>query len=771
MKYYNMSLVRSNKVVLVFLLIGWMTLAFGQVPAGLNYQSIVRDQAGKPLPSKSVSIKFSILKGSSNGTLVYAEEHHSVTNAFGLTNVYIGFGFPLQGNFEQVPWSEGSLYLKVEMDPNGGSNYELSSVSPFLSVPYALYAKNTSLEAGPGISISGNRISNTGDPDPNDDLKAGSPVSGDLEGALPGPAVIGLRGRPIAPVPPGNEQVLVWNGTYWAPVSVDIDPTNDLLINSPATGDLRGSYPGPIVQGLQGRPIQNVAPSSQQALVWSGTQWTPATVDVDPANDVTTGTLASGDLSGNYPGPKLVKINGFPLDASTPDSGDVMIFLNGQWTFRPMSSSGGESFWKMAGTELKIKDPVSIKKVNLENTVLCSSNEMITMAGLDSSKLLGAALFQSQFDGTSRWRNAITPGKFNVFAGNTQTMGLNSGRTGGNQPYSELFFNDADPGSPAVYGIMDAGGIGFESTNPMSQSFFTASSFDINHVAKQNPLQYSGLFVTDSLLQLYTFNNVNVHLESNSLYGGGLYLTDRFGKDRVWISYLEQDATQGYITVLSGKTNREAASLLSSNSAGEMVLSNSTTNKVNVYAGYSNIGVNYPFIGVIGTDNNDHAGMFIDQFNDGYVFADVKTFRMQDPRSNDREIWYACIEGPEAAAYERGISQLQNGEKFVAYSEHFLTVANTQDVTILLTPSSIHTYGLAVVEKRKDGFVVKELQGGTGNFSFDWEVKAVRNGKEHFQVYRNKQMLRNSEVKHNAANRPTTMSREFAKSHEDLKRN
>lgn len=38
-------------------------------------------------------------------------------------------------------------------------------------MPYALYAENTQLTAGPGILIEGNKISNTGDPDPADDLK------------------------------------------------------------------------------------------------------------------------------------------------------------------------------------------------------------------------------------------------------------------------------------------------------------------------------------------------------------------------------------------------------------------------------------------------------------------------------------------------------------------------------------------------------------------------------------------------------------------------
>ena len=36
--------------------------------------------------------------------------------------------------------------------------------------------------------------------------------------------------------------------------------------------------------------------------------------------------------------------------------------------------------------------------------------------------------------------------------------------------------------------------------------------------------------------------------------------------------------------------------------------------------------------------------------------------------------------------------------------------------------------------KDESGFEVGELFGGTGNYRFDWEVKAVRKGHERFKV-------------------------------------
>jgi len=43
-----------------------------------------------------------------------------------------------------------------------------------------------------------------------------------------------------------------------------------------AGGDLSGTFPNPVVDGLQNRPLASTAPASSQAITWTGSQWEPS---------------------------------------------------------------------------------------------------------------------------------------------------------------------------------------------------------------------------------------------------------------------------------------------------------------------------------------------------------------------------------------------------------------------------------------------------------------------------------------------------------------
>ncbi|MEL7533239.1 MAG: hypothetical protein AAFN10_18145 [Bacteroidota bacterium] len=139
--------------------------------------------------------------------------------------------------------------------------------------------------------------------------------------------------------------------------------------------------------------------------------------------------------------------------------------------------------------------------------------------------------------------------------------------------------------------------------------------------------------------------------------------------------------------------------------------------------------------------------VYINNNNQGVIEADVKNFVMDHPLDPNKEIVYACIEGPEAAAYERGTIQLVNGEAEVNFSESFSLLANPSTMTFVLTPRSASSMGLAAIEATATGFKIKELQQGNGSYEVDWEVKAVRNGFEDYQVIREKRVDEFADIK------------------------
>ncbi|MBN2174695.1 MAG: hypothetical protein JW731_11215 [Bacteroidales bacterium] len=132
------------------LLFGLSLLA--QTPQAFKYQAIARDNAGNLIANQNVSFRISILQGSAGGTCVYTETHALKTNDFGLANLNVGGGVPVSGNFSTIGWGSNTYFLKIEMDPLGGSAYQLMGTSQLLSVPYALYARNSSDGVGNGTS-------------------------------------------------------------------------------------------------------------------------------------------------------------------------------------------------------------------------------------------------------------------------------------------------------------------------------------------------------------------------------------------------------------------------------------------------------------------------------------------------------------------------------------------------------------------------------------------------------------------------------------------
>ena len=131
----------KKTIFLAFFLLNILNL-FSQAPSKFNYQGVARDSKGNVLVNQSVSLKVSVLDSVITGVNIYSELHSAKTNQLGLFNLSIGSGNVVSGTFENISWGRNDKFIKIEMDPNGGSNYVLIGTSQLLSVPYALNAKS-----------------------------------------------------------------------------------------------------------------------------------------------------------------------------------------------------------------------------------------------------------------------------------------------------------------------------------------------------------------------------------------------------------------------------------------------------------------------------------------------------------------------------------------------------------------------------------------------------------------------------------------------------
>lgn len=112
----------------------------GGIPKTMSYQAIIRNGNQGLVANGNITVRISIIKGSEFGTPAYVETHSTKTNANGLATLQIGGGTALFGSFASIDWSNGPYFLRTETDPLGGSEYGITSVSPILTIPYAMHA-------------------------------------------------------------------------------------------------------------------------------------------------------------------------------------------------------------------------------------------------------------------------------------------------------------------------------------------------------------------------------------------------------------------------------------------------------------------------------------------------------------------------------------------------------------------------------------------------------------------------------------------------------
>jgi hypothetical protein len=130
---------------LLFLLLSLSAVAQN---GGINFQGMARNAAGEALANQKISLRLSVLLNSESGTVEYSETKEVTTSGQGIFSIVVGDGNILTktGNFSDINWKTSPKFLKVEMDPSGGTNFALLGTSRLQAVPFAYYANGVDAE-------------------------------------------------------------------------------------------------------------------------------------------------------------------------------------------------------------------------------------------------------------------------------------------------------------------------------------------------------------------------------------------------------------------------------------------------------------------------------------------------------------------------------------------------------------------------------------------------------------------------------------------------
>jgi len=575
-----------------------------------------------------------------------------------------------------------------------------------------LRSGGASYTAGNGIGINGTTIINTGDLSNSNELQTLSfnstnnqlSISGGNSITLPSGGVsytagngIGINGTTIintGDLSNSNElQTLSFNSTN---NQLSISGGNSITLPSGGV-----SYTGGNGIGINGTTITNTGDLSSvneliQTVTLNGTILT--------INE--TGNIRTVDLAGlrsggtSYTGGNGIGINGTTItntgDLSNSNELIQTLTLNGTiLTINETGNirtvdlaglrSGGVSY--TAGNGIQITNDNKIINIGDPN----SFNELLTGYGVS-----GDSLILRQGDHTLVIRRSdITQGNI---------TGGGNGNSIWNLDGTIAYYNDAIE--------LRRNGRSFLDASYINQA---GGSLSLKDASGNNRIE---MYVSP--------NGGNGHIET---YGEN-------GSTNVQICNCS-DPDRGYIGVYDDESD-VSAEMYSDGSDAGIIYTAGRNNSVNTSLSYLDGFPSNGFISVYDENGDSRAGLFVDEYGKGVFFKDQNSFKMDHPKQKDKDIWYTSIEGPEAAAYERGTAELVEGEAFIPYSETFGMVINPNTVTIQLTPLSAESFGLAIVEKTETGFKVKELMKGKGNYPFDWEVKGVRKGYENYEVVRDK---------------------------------
>jgi hypothetical protein len=300
-----MAHVRVLFAIAATFVVGW-TAAFAQPASTMSFQGLLTTPLGDPVPDALYSVTVALYTDSASGTAVWSEQH-SVTTVLGVFDVVLGKRQPLSFDPSRRYWVGVTLGADPEFQPRA----EVTASAFAFSANSALEAKALAADAtGAVLSINS------------------------LQGSL---KIIGTQGITVA------------EGAGTLTISLNTDSVN-VLPRGPAGGDLRDSYPNPVIRDgavtSSKMSITGVAPGSY------GSDTTIPVITVDAQGRLTSAASASlrlpgisgpagGDLTGSYPNPTISATAGNNI-VNVINSPATTLKINANRVADPKDASGSD---------------------------------------------------------------------------------------------------------------------------------------------------------------------------------------------------------------------------------------------------------------------------------------------------------------------------------------------------------------------------------------------------------------------------------------------